>query len=193
MIEKSDAVKEAHFDSIKALAEALETKDVYTRGHSDRTVRHCVRIARAIGLSEREQEWIRYAAILHDIGKIGIPESILNKAAPLNDAEFQIMKKHPLMGAEIVRHIKYLDPCVPMILHDHEWFNGSGYPNGLSGEAIPLGSRIIALVDAYDAMTTDRVYRKALPGDKAIAELRGGAGTQFDPSLTEVFIKLLEQ
>jgi hypothetical protein len=193
VIEKSEAIREAHFDSIKALAEALETKDVYTHGHSERTVHYAVLIAKVLGFSEKELEWIQYGAILHDIGKIGIPENILNKPGPLTEEEFEIMKRHPLMGAEIIRHIKYLDPVVPFVLHDHERYDGTGYPHGLSGEAIPLGARIIALVDAYDAMTTDRVYRKAIKKEKAIEQIRLKAGTQFDPTLSEIFIGILSK
>jgi putative nucleotidyltransferase with HDIG domain len=191
VIEKSEAIKQAHFDSIKALAEALETKDVYTRGHSERTVHYAVLIAKHLGLSEKEQDWIQYGAILHDIGKIGVPENILNKPGTLTEEEYEIMKRHPVMGAEIVRHIKYLDPVVPIILHDHERYDGTGYPYGLSEEAIPLGARIVALVDAYDAMTTDRVYRKAMTKEEAIEEIRRKAGTQFDPQLAEIFINIL--
>jgi hypothetical protein len=193
VIEKSKAIREAHFDSIKALAEALETKDVYTRGHSERTVHYTVVIGKRLGLSEKELEWLQYGAILHDIGKIGIPENILNKPGPLTKEEFEIMKRHPVMGAEIIRHIKYLDPVVPIVLHDHERYDGNGYPHGLSGEAIPLGARIIALVDAYDAMTTDRVYRKAIPKEEAIEQIRLKAGTQFDPTLSSLFIDILSK
>ncbi len=193
VIEKSEAIREAHFDSIKALAEALETKDVYTRGHSERTVHYTVVIGKTLGLSEKELEWLQYGAILHDIGKIGIPENILNKPGPLTKEEFEIMKRHPVMGAEIIRHIKYLDPVVPIVLHDHERYDGNGYPHGLSGEAIPLGARIIALVDAYDAMTTDRVYRKAITKEEAIEQIRLKAGTQFDPTLSTLFIDILSK
>lgn len=185
-------LKEANFDSIKALAEALETKDVYTRGHSDRTVVHAEKIAQKLGLSETEIEKVKYAAILHDIGKIGIPEQILNKPAKLSKEEFELMKTHPVKGAEIIKHVKFLIPVVPLVRHDHERWDGKGYPDGLRGEGIPLGSRIVAIVDAYDAMTTDRVYRKAPGKEYVTTELIKNAGTQFDPNLVKLFLPIVD-
>ncbi len=186
-------LKDANFDSIKALAEALETKDVYTRGHSDRTVVYAEKIAQKQGLSEAEIDQIKYAAILHDIGKIGIHEQILNKPAKLSLDESALMKTHPAKGAEIIKHVKFLAPVVAMVRHDHERWDGTGYPDGLKGEAIPLGARIVAVVDAYDAMTTDRIYRKAPGKNYAVTELKKYAGTQFDPELVEVFLSVLKE
>jgi len=186
-------LKSANFDSIKALAEALETKDVYTRGHSDRTVEHAVNMAKRLRLPESEVGKISYAAILHDIGKIGIPEQVLNKPTKLSPEEYELMKTHPAKGAEIIKHVKFLAPVVPLVRHDHERWDGNGYPDGLKGEAIPLGSRIVAVVDAYDAMTTDRIYRKAPGKEYAISELKKYAGTQFDPKLVELFIEILKE
>jgi putative nucleotidyltransferase with HDIG domain len=188
---KSNQLKAANLDSIKALAEALETKDFDTMGHSDRTVAYALKIANQIGLSDQEQEWIQYAAILHDIGKIGIPETILKKPAELTPEEFEVMKQHPVFGAQIVQQIKFLSPVVPLVRADHERWDGNGYPDGLRGEEIPLGARIVAIVDAYDAMTQDRVYRKAPGKAYAIAELKKYAGIQFDPRLVDVFLKVL--
>ncbi len=190
---KTQDLKNAHFDAIKALAEALETKDLYTRGHSDRTTRYAVAVAEGLGLSPAEQDHIRYAAILHDIGKIGIPEEVLNKGEKLSPQEYEVMKRHPQIGAQIIGQVKSLAPVVPIVLHDHEHYDGSGYPEGLAGEAIPLGSRIIAVVDAYDAITTDRSYRKAPGRDFAFQELRRCSGTQFDPAVVEAFFQLLKQ
>jgi len=186
-------LEEAHFEAIKALAGALETKDAYTRGHSDRTVEFAAAIAKGIGLSPEGTDHIKYAAILHDIGKIGIPESILNKPGPLTEEEFEVMKKHPELGANIVKQIKFLAPVAPIIFHHQERFDGKGYPVGLSGEAIPIGSRIIAVLDAFDAMTSDRVYRKAPGKERAISELKQFSGTQFDPQVVESFLTLLEE
>ncbi len=192
ILKKTEELKEANFDSVKALAEALETKDVYTRGHSDRTVELSGKIAQALGLSDQEIDWIRYAAILHDIGKIGIPEQILNKPAKLTAEEYELMKKHPVFGAQIVGQIKFLAPVVLLVRHDHERWDGKGYPDGLKGEAIPLGARIVTVVDAYDAMTTDRVYRKAPGKAFAIEELKHCAGSQFDPQIVEIFLDMIE-
>ncbi|MEW6324702.1 MAG: HD domain-containing phosphohydrolase [Nitrospirota bacterium] len=189
--EKMAQLEGAHFDTIKALAGALESKDLYTRHHSDRTVEHADLIGRRLGLSERDRLHTRYAAILHDIGKIGIPERILNKPDTLTEEEFAIIKRHPAIGAAIVGHIEFLKPVIPLILHDHERWDGGGYPEGLRGEEIPLGSRIIAVVDAYDAMAVDRVYRRAPGHEHAVRELRRCAGTQFDPAVVAAFLDVL--
>jgi len=192
VLKKTEELKEANFDSIKALAEALETKDVYTRGHSDRTVELTTRIAHALGLSDQEIDWIKYAAILHDIGKIGIPEQVLNKPDKLTTEEYELMKKHPIFGAQIVGQVQFLAPVVLLVRHDHERWDGKGYPDGLKGEAIPLGSRIVSAVDAYDAMTTDRVYRKAPGKAFAIEELKRCKGSQFDPKVVEIFLEIIK-
>ncbi len=178
----------ANFETIKALAGALESKDFYTRTHSDRTVVHADLVGHALGLSARERLHLRYAAILHDIGKIGIPEQILNKPDRLTEEEYTIMKRHPRIGAEIIGHISFLEPVLPLILHDHERWDGRGYPHGLVGTAIPLGARIIAVVDAYDAMAADRIYRKAPGHAFALRELRRCAGSQFDPTVVDAFL-----
>jgi response regulator RpfG family c-di-GMP phosphodiesterase len=188
---KISELETAHFDTIKALAGALESKDFYTRHHSDRTVAHAELTGRRLGLSLEERLHLRYAAILHDIGKIGIPEGILNKPARLTEEEYTLMKRHPLIGAAIVEHIAFLHPVIPLIRHDHERWDGLGYPDGIKGEEIPLGARIIAVVDAYDAMAVDRVYRKAPGHEFALRELRRCAGTQFDPAVVEAFLSIV--
>ncbi|MBI3609077.1 MAG: response regulator [Nitrospirae bacterium] len=190
---KGNQLKAANVDSIKALAQALETKDVDTMGHSDRTVEHALALAKRMGVSEKDQELFQYAAILHDIGKIGIPEMILKKPAKLTTEEFEVMKQHPVLGARIVQQIKFLEPVVPLVRADHERWDGKGYPDGLKGEAIPLGARVVAIVDAYDAMTSDRVYRKAPGKEYALAELQKNAGTQFDPDLIKLFLEILNR
>jgi putative nucleotidyltransferase with HDIG domain len=186
-------LKLAHFNTIRALAEALETKDVHTHRHSERTVELALMIADELSLASMDREYVRYAAILHDIGKIGIPEAILNKPAPLTPEEYELMKKHPMMGAEIVKQVEFLAPVVPLVRHDHERFDGKGYPDGLRGNQIPLGSRIVAVVDAYDAMMTDRIYRKAPGSAYAVNELRQFSGTQFDPEVIHAFFRGLER
>lgn len=186
-------VREANFDSIKALAEALETKDAYTRGHSDRAVEHAVAVGKKLNLSEEALEHLKYTAVFHDIGKIGIPDSILNKPSKLTDKEYEIMKTHPQRGADILAQIRFIAPVVPMVLHHQEWYNGKGYPKGLSGEDIPIQSRIVAVLDAYDAMTSNRVYRKAPGKTFAIEELRRCSGTQFDPRVVIAFLELFNE
>ncbi len=188
---KIGELETAHFDTIKALAGALESKDFYTRHHSDRTVAHADLTGQQLGLSLEERLHLRYAAILHDIGKIGIPETILNKPARLTEEEYTLMKRHPLIGAAIVEHIAFLHPVIPLIRHDHERWDGLGYPDGIKGETIPIGARIIAVVDAYDAMAIDRVYRKAPGHEFALRELRRCAGTQFDPAVVEAFLSIV--
>lgn len=190
---KGNQLKAANLDSIKALAEALETKDVDTMGHSDRTVQYALSIAERLGLSEQDQELFQYAAILHDIGKIGIPETILKKPGKLTPEEYEVMKQHPVLGAKIVQQIKFLQPVIPLVRADHERWDGKGYPDGLNGEGIPLGARVVAIVDAYDAMTSDRVYRKAPGKEYALAELQKYAGTQFDPQLVKLFLEILKK
>ncbi|MBI5747290.1 MAG: GAF domain-containing protein [Nitrospirae bacterium] len=193
VIKKAAELKESRFDSIKALAEAIETKDVYTRGHSDRMVEYATRIAERLGLSEQEKEFLRYGAILHDTGKIGIPDHILNKPGRLDKEEFEMMKSHPVKGADIIREISFLAPVVPIVLHHQERYDGTGYPAGLAGEDIPIGARVVSVLDAYDAMTSDRPYRPAPGPDRAIEELRKYSGTQFDPKVVTLFLDILEE
>jgi response regulator RpfG family c-di-GMP phosphodiesterase len=186
-------LKAANLDTIKALGSALVAKDVATKGHSDRTVEMALAVARRLGLSPQEQEWTQYTAILHDIGKIGVSESILNKPDKLTPEEFEVMKRHPQMGCEMISQIEFLKPIVPFVRADHERWDGKGYPDGLAGEAIPLIARIVAVVDAYDAMTSDRVYRKAPGREYAIQELNRCAGSQFDPTVVKTFLEVLRE
>jgi putative nucleotidyltransferase with HDIG domain len=146
-----------------------------------------------LGLSEEEKEMIQHAALLHDIGKIGIPEQILNKPGKLTPEEYEIMKRHVTYGVQIIQQVKFLEPMVPIVAGDHERWDGKGYPRGLKEEQIPLGARIVAVVDAYDAMTEDRVYRKAPGQEFAMAELKRCAGTQFDPNIVKVFLDILQK
>lgn len=188
---KARDLEEAQLDAIKALAEALESKDAYTRDHSDRALQHAVAVAEKIGLSDRQKEKLKYAAVLHDIGKIGVPENILKKPTQLTQEEYEIMKTHPEKGAEILKHIKSLAEVVPLVLYHQERYDGKGYPRGLAGDEIPIESRIVAVLDAYDAMTSDRVYRKAPGRPRAIEELKRHAGTQFDPRVVQAFLEVI--
>ena len=173
--------------TIKAMANAIEAKDSYTRGHSERIRDFSVSIARELGVSGPELKNIEISALLHDTGKIGVPESVLRKHGKLSEEEFGEMKKHPVIGAEMLSSIKQLHAAIPGILHHQECFNGRGYPDGLKGEAIPLIARIIAVADTFDAMTSDRPYRTALTDEQALAELRKFSGEQFDPACVKSF------
>ena len=186
-------IQDSYFEIVKALAQAIEAKDPYTHGHSEGVMKYAVLIAQKLGLQEREKESLRYAAILHDIGKIGVRGIVLNNPNGLTSDEYNEVKKHPLIGEGIIKPIELLQPIRPLMRHHHEWYNGKGYPDGLSGENIPLGARILAVADAYDAMKSDRPYRKALTEETAIQELKRGSGTQFEPKIVEVFLKILKQ
>jgi len=186
-----EELRETHFEAIMALAEALEAKDVTTGRHSDRLLKYAMLIAQRLGLNEEQMKHLRYAAVLHDIGKIGVPELILQKPGRLSDEEYAEIKKHPLIGAAIVERIRFLSAVAPIIRSHHEWHDGTGYPENLAGDAIPIEARILAIIDSYDAMTSDRPYRKSLGKEKAIEELKDFSGRQFDPCVVEEFISVL--
>ncbi|SCE53330.1 HDIG domain-containing protein, partial [Streptomyces sp. Termitarium-T10T-6] len=173
----------AHRATIRALVHAVDIKDTYTRGHSERVGRASVLIARELGMDDRRVEGLRFAGILHDIGKLGVPTRVLRKDGPLTPEERRIMELHPEYGHEIVRGIGFLDEARDAILHHHERLDGSGYPYGLSGSRIPEFARVVAVADAFDAMTSTRSYRRARPVPAALAELKRCAGSQFDPRI----------
>ncbi len=177
---------------IYALAATVDAKDHYTYGHSKKVSDYAVALAEALGLSKDVIDTIRAAGLLHDVGKIAVPDSILNKKGALNDEEWELIRDHPKLGIEILRHIIDLVSCIPVILHHHEHYDGSGYPAGLKGDNIPLGSRILSIADAFDAITSPRPYRKQLPVQEALDELKRCAGTQFDPKLVNVFCKVIK-
>ena len=185
-------IQDSYFEIVKALAQAIEAKDPYTHGHSERIMQYSLIIAEKFNLSEEEKESLRYAAILHDIGKIGVRGIILNNPDGLTVSEYDEIKKHTIIGENIIQPIELLRTIKPLIRHHHEWFNGKGYPDGLSKEDIPLGARILAVADAYDAMKSDRPYRKALTEETAIQEFKRGSGSQFDPKVVEVFLEILK-
>jgi HD-GYP domain-containing protein (c-di-GMP phosphodiesterase class II) len=177
----------------EALATALEAKDAYTASHSRSIVEHAVAVAMRLGLRNDELRDVRYAAVFHDIGKIAVPESILHKQGPLTPDEWAEIERHPVVGEQILAPVEFLAGVRPLVRHEHERWDGTGYPDRLAGEDIPLGSRIVLACDAYDAMTTDRPYRPALTPEVARAELLAGAGSQFDPRVVDVLIELLDQ
>lgn len=177
--------------TISALAEAVDAKDPYTRGHSDRVTKYAICLAEEMGLDPNQIEAIQISSILHDIGKIGVSEKILLKPAKLTEKEYALVKEHSTIGAKILEPVKFPWPVIPLVLHHHERYNGRGYPQGLKDKEIPLGARILAVVDAYDAMMTDRPYRRALSRVETVAELVKNSGTQFDPKLVEAFLKII--
>lgn len=178
-----------HIDIVTSLAGAIDAKDEYTKGHSNSVSRYAEALAKAINLPENEVERIKLGALLHDVGKIGIPENVLKKTAPLSDQEWDIMKQHPEIGVKkVLEPIQSLSDLIPIVKHHHENWNGSGYPNKLKGEDIPLGARIVAIADAFHAMVSDRPYRKALSIDKAVEIMRAGAGIQWDRELIRKFV-----
>ncbi len=189
-LELFDNLQTFYLEMVQTLARAVDSKDAYTHQHSDRARLKARRIGQELQLPDQMARYIEYAALLHDIGKIGIDESILLKPGKLTAEEYEVMKRHPVIGHQILSPVKFLGPVAQMVLYHQEWYNGQGYPDGLKGDAIPMGARIVAVIDAWDAMMSDRPYRKALGRDKALGELKKGAGTQFDPKVVEVFLKL---
>ena len=191
--EQTEQARETFLGAIKSLASALEAKDRYTLGHSDRVTERAVIIAGEAGLSERRIEQIRLAGTVHDIGKIGVPESILQKPGRLTEEEYDQVKLHPDTSELILEPIIHDREVLSIVRHHHERFDGRGYPAGLKGEDISLGARIVAIADAYDAMTSDRPYRDGMSLDEAKKQLLSNRGSQFDPSLIEVFISIEEK
>ncbi|MCD6420467.1 MAG: HD domain-containing protein, partial [Synergistetes bacterium] len=189
--QKEEQLKRTYMQTIKALSELIEIKDPYTRGHSLRVAKWSVRIAKEMGISEPYLQRIFLAGLLHDIGKIGVRGAVLNKAGKLTEEEYDEIKKHPVIGANILREVKHLQDIVPVILHHHERWDGRGYPDGLKGTGIPLWSRIMAVADTLDAMTSSRPYRKALSMEDAVEEIKRNAGRQFDPDVVEAFLKII--
>ncbi|HKI61367.1 MAG TPA: HD domain-containing phosphohydrolase [Mariprofundaceae bacterium] len=174
-------------ETVLAMAEAVEMKSPWTAGHSQRVTRYAQAIAKELGWSEEQLESLRITGLLHDLGKIGVPGSILNKAGKLTAEEYEVIKRHPEDGAKILSRIGEFKPYIPAIRHHHEWFNGNGYPDGLKGEEIPVVARVLAVADAFDAMTADRPYRKGLDREQAMQRLREAAGEQFDPEAVKAF------
>ena len=180
-----------YLEMVQTLARAIDAKDSYTHDHADRARSFARMIGRKLRLPGIMIQHIEYAALMHDIGKIGIDENILHKPGKLTPEEVAVIRKHPAIGNRIIAPVAFLSPVAPMVLYHQEWYNGQGYPEGLVGEEIPLGARIVAVIDAYDAMTSDRPYRKALSQHIALAELKKCAGTQFDPKVVNAFVEIL--
>lgn len=182
-------LKSAYKDSLFVLANAIEARDSYTHAHMKRLNLYARALAEQLGWDGVRLEILEFGAILHDIGKIYIPESVLRKESSLSDEEWAEMRKHPEVGALMIRDIPYLAPAIPLVLHHHERWDGTGYPAELNGEDIPEGARLLAVADAFDAMTSDRPYRKAMSGEAAYAEIQSGSGKQFDPGMVKAMEK----
>ncbi len=185
--------QKAYEATVGALCQAVETKDFYTRGHSDRVSRGSVMIAREIGMRIERVEAIRYAGMLHDVGKLGVPTKVLQKTGKLTEEEYAAIQLHPMRGLDIVREIGFLDEALAGIMHHHERIDGRGYPMGLAGDEIPEFARVLAVADAFDSMTSTRSYRGARPVGEAIEELRKWSGTQFDPAFVDAFVAALKR
>jgi putative nucleotidyltransferase with HDIG domain len=187
-----EQVENSFLETVLALANAMDARDTYTGHHSQDIADLAVSMCRELACSDQSIQAVRWAALLHDIGKIGVPDQILRKEGPLNEQEWVIMKRHPEIGARIVAPVKKLANVAPIIKAHQEWFNGAGYPDGLKDEEIPFGARVISIVDAFSAMIDERVYRKSFEPAEALVELQRGRGTQFDPLLVDIFIKIYQ-
>jgi HD-GYP domain-containing protein (c-di-GMP phosphodiesterase class II) len=186
-------LEDMFFQTAESLADAIEKRDPYTGGHTQRVTMYSLATAKHLPLKPMEMKWLKISAVLHDIGKIGIDDQILRKPDRLNPEEYNAIKLHADMGAEIIDHIKQLKNVIPGVKYHHEQIDGTGYPEGLRGENIPIIAKIVSVTDTYDAMTTDRPYRRALSKEMAIKELRGCSGTQFDKEVVEAFVKACEK
>ncbi len=182
-----NSLEDAYRSTLKALTAALETRDLETHGHSERVVTYSLRLGREYGLDSKRMKSLEFGSLLHDIGKIGVPDLILRKPAKLTEEEWVLMKQHPTHGQQILRGIEFLEGAARVVAQHHEKWDGSGYPLGLSGDSIDLCARIFSVADAFDAMTSNRVYRKGKPYQAAAQELDDWAGKQFDPEVVKAF------
>ena len=187
-----EKLEQAYLESIQTLRYTVEAKDTYTRGHSDRVSEFSVLIGTYLNLPEADLDTLKIGGLFHDIGKIGVPDSILQKEAKLNDDEYSQIKQHPNIGVHILSHAKIFQNILPIVAHHHERYDGKGYPSRLAGENIPYLARITAIADSFDAMSSKRSYRDSLPLNVIKEEFRKNAGTQFDPNLAKLFLDILE-
>ena len=187
------AMQETCVATMTALAQVVEAKDATTRGHLHRTHLYGTALAERVDPELAARPEVGYGFFLHDIGKVGIPEAILCKPGPLDDAEWDTMRGHPAIGARIIEPIRFLADAVEIVRSHHERWDGRGYPSGLAGDAIPPAARIFAVADSFDAMTSDRPYRRAMPIGRAVGEIRAGSGIQFDPVVVTAFLELIDE
>ena len=190
--EVNEKLKKSYMESIQTVRYTVEAKDIYTRGHSDRVSAYSVLIGEKLGLSEDDLQKLRIGGLFHDVGKIGVPDSILQKNDKLSTEEFSEIKKHPVVGTHILSNSSLFHDILPIVKYHHEKFDGSGYPDALSGNDIPYLARIAALADSFDAMTSRRVYRNSLPLDRVIYEIDSNKGSQFDPDIADIFLDILK-
>lgn len=190
--EALDTLQRAYLETIRSMAFVVEAKDAYTGQHLERCRVYGVALLQELGIAEEYPD-AQYGFLLHDAGKVGVPERILSKPGPLTAAEWRVMRTHPIIGYQMLASIPFLKNAAELVRSHHEMYDGSGYPEGLTGEEIPLPARVFAVVDAFDAMTTDRPYRAALSTDHAQAELTRMAGTQFDPDVVAAFVPLCDR
>lgn len=188
-----EGLREMYVATMTSLAQVVEAKDPTTRGHLDRTHRYGLALAERVDHELAARPEVGYGFFLHDIGKVGVPEAVLCKPGPLDDDEWTLMREHPAIGARIVTPMPFLAGAVEIVRTHHERWDGSGYPAGLRGEEIPLAARIFSIADSFDAMTSDRPYRPAMPVERALEEIHDGAGTQFDPDVARAFLELVEE
>ena len=189
--ETYEKLENAYLESVQTLRNTVEAKDMYTRGHSDRVSEYSVLIGKKLGLSDKELENLRIGGLFHDIGKIGVPDSIIQKTSSLNDDEYSQIKQHPNIGVHILAHATIFKDILDIVEHHHEKYDGSGYPSKLAGDDIPYLARIAAIADSFDAMTSCRSYRDALPIETVISEFERCKGTQFDPEIDDLFLDIL--
>ncbi len=193
VIKKTRENEELSIQVVLAIADAIDAKDTYTNGHSRRVAKYSRDIAARLGYTEQQQSDIYMMGLLHDVGKIGVPDAVINKPAKLTDEEFELIKSHPERGARILENIKAMPQLATGAMWHHEKYNGTGYPDGLAGTDIPIEARIIAVADAYDAMSSRRSYRDALPQEVVRSEIERGRGTQFDPAIADIMIRMIEE
>jgi ribonuclease P protein subunit RPR2 len=191
--EAMGGIREMYVSTMTSLAHVVEAKDPTTRGHLDRTHRYGLILAERIDPELAARPEVGYGFFLHDVGKVGVPEGVLRKPGPLDDAEWALMREHPAIGAQIVAPIRFLAGAVEIVRSHHERWDGAGYPRGLRGDEIPLAARVFAIADSFDAMTSDRPYRAAMPLERALREIREGAGSQFDPMVARAFLQLVDE
>jgi putative nucleotidyltransferase with HDIG domain len=188
-----DDMRNLFFNTVETLVRAIQARDQYTSGHSSRVSRYCQLIAEKLNLSTQDRHHLYLTSMLHDIGKIGIPDSLLNRPGKLTEEEMLKVREHVILGASMLKALGQMHPIVPLIRHHHEAYDGSGYPDGLKGDQIPLISRIVAVADTFDAMTSDRPYRKARSRSEAIEELKRCAGAMLDPIIVRAFVQCLDE
>ncbi len=191
--EALEGIREMYMSTMTSLAQVVEAKDPTTRGHLDRTHGYGLALAERVDPELAARPEVGYGFFLHDIGKVGVPEAVLCKPGPLDESEWAVMREHPAIGAQIVAPIRFLAGAVEIVRSHHERWDGGGYPRGLRAEEIPLAARIFSVADSFDAMTSDRPYRAALPLERALGEIGAGAGTQFDPRVAQAFLDLIEE